>query len=139
MKIITESIQLDAKADMDLIDITGKIEEKLSSAGLKEGNVTVFTKSSTSAIITMEYEPGLLKDIPEALERLFPSDKRYAHDSTWGDGNGFSHVRASFLSPSLTVPFRNGKLLLGTWQHVVFLHLDNKPRNREIFLQFVGE
>jgi secondary thiamine-phosphate synthase enzyme len=94
---------------------------------------------STGGITTIEYEPGLLKDVPELMEKLVPSDRDYEHDKTWHDGNGFSHLRAALIGPDVTVPFNDRQLLLGTWQQVVFLDFDNRPREREIFLQLVGD
>lgn len=139
MKIIKEKITLKTKGAGDLINITEKISRKLADSGLRDGNITVFVTGSTAAITTFEYEPGLVKDMKEFYERLIPSDKRYHHDDTWGDANGFSHVRAALQGPSLTIPFEDGRLLLGTWQQVVLAEFDNRPREQQIVIQLIGE
>ena len=139
MKIVTEKIALNTKGDPDLINITGKIEGILVATGLKRGQVTVFVIGSTAAITTFEYEPGLIKDISEFYEHLIPKKKSYHHDDTWGDANGFSHIRAALQGPSITIPFDKGKLLLGTWQQVVLADFDNRPRKREVIVQLIGE
>ena len=139
MKIITEKIMLSTKGDPDLIDITGKIEGILSATGLKHGQVTVFVVGSTAAITTFEYEPGLIEDVREFFEKLIPRKKPYHHDDTWGDANGFSHIRAALQGPSVTIPFDGGKLLLGTWQQVVLAEFDNRPRKREVIVQVMGQ
>ena len=139
MKIVTEKIALNTKGDPDLINITGKIEGILGATGLKRGQVTVFVVGSTAAITTFEYEPGLIKDISEFYEQLIPKKKSYHHDDTWGDANGFSHIRAALQGPSITIPFDEGKLLLGTWQQIVLADFDNRPRKREVIVQLIGE
>ncbi len=101
--------------------------------------MTVFVSGSTAGITTLEYEPGLVRDVGEFYEKLAPSNRRYHHDDTWGDANGFSHIRATFTGQSLTIPFEDGKLLLGTWQQVVLAEFDNRPRKREITVQIIGE
>lgn len=123
----------------EVIDITAKVQDIVSKSGLENGLACIFVSGSTAAVTTVEFEPGLVRDIGEALERLYPKDKDYEHHRRWGDGNGHSHVRASMVGPSLTVPIVDGKLLLGTWQQIVFLEFDNKPRSREIAVQMVGE
>ncbi len=138
MKVKTYIEKLPETRELDILDLTSLIEEKLNDSGLKEGLVLVFVPGSTGAVTTMEYEPGLKKDIPIALERLFPKSMKYYHEDTWHDGNGHSHVRASFLGPDLIIPFKDG-LLLGTWQQPVFIELDNKPRQRKIIIQIWGE
>jgi secondary thiamine-phosphate synthase enzyme len=139
MKIITKELKLKTKGAGDLIDITDQIQDKLEDSGLKDGNVTIFVIGSTAAITTFEYEPGLIADLKELYEQIVPSHKTYAHDRTWGDANGFSHLRAALQGPSLVVPFVSGKLILGTWQQVVLAEFDHRPRQREIVLQFTGE
>lgn len=139
MKIITGSIKVSTKGNPDLIDITGRVAGLLKSSKLKKGSVTVFIVGSTAAITTFEFEPGLVKDVRDLYEKLIPSNKRYAHDETWGDANGFSHLRAALQGPSLTIPFDDGKLLLGTWQQVVLAEFDNRPRDRKIIVQILGE
>ncbi len=123
----------------DVVDLTGKVEAEVRESGLKAGIVVVFVPGATGAVTTIEHEPGLVRDIRAALERLAPEGVEYAHDRRWGDGNGYSHIRASLLGPSLTVPFSGGKIMLGTWQQIVFLELDNRPRDRRIILQILGE
>jgi len=139
MKIITYQLNLNTKGKGDLIDITDDIQRYLEKTKLSNGQVTVFVVGSTAAITTFEYESGLIKDINELYEKLIPSNKSYAHDQTWGDANGFSHLRAALQGPSLVIPFSNAKLLLGTWQQVVLAEFDIRNRQRKIILQFIGE
>jgi len=139
MKVINDSIHLSTSGFSDMKDITGEVSSKLASHGLQSGQVTLFVSGSTAGLTTIEYEPGLEKDFTELMERVAPSNKTYHHDARWGDGNGFSHVRASLVGPSLTVPFSEGKLVLGTWQQIVFVDFDNRSRSRNIVLQFIGE
>jgi secondary thiamine-phosphate synthase enzyme len=122
-----------------MIDITQAVEETVSKSGMKTGICTIFCTGSTGSITTIEYEDGLLKDFPEAMERLAPKDAIYEHHLRWRDGNGHSHVRASILGPSLTVPFVNRKLTLGTWQQITFLDFDNRPRSRSLEVVIIGE
>ncbi len=138
MSVVTEELHFDTKGEVEIVDITGKVNSKLRESNIEDGVVTIFVPGSTGAVTTIEYEPGLLQDLPNALERLFPKGMKYQHELRWHDGNGHSHVRASFLGPSLTVPFRNKTMLLGTWQQVVFIELDNKRRTRRIILQIMG-
>jgi secondary thiamine-phosphate synthase enzyme len=138
MEVITEHIKVSTQGNSEVLDITDKVSAVLQRRKLKEGNVTVFVVGSTASVTTTEYEPGQKKDIPEMLERLAPSGMLYHHNSTWGDGNGHAHVRASFLGPSLIVPFLDGKLLLGTWQQIVIIDFDTRPRNRDIIVQLMG-
>jgi secondary thiamine-phosphate synthase enzyme len=139
MRIINERIPLETSGPGDLIDITDNLSKVISEKKLKTGHVIVFHIGSTAAITTFEYESGLIKDMQDLYERVVPSNKHYHHDETWGDANGFSHLRAALQGPSLTVPFENGKLLLGTWQQVVLAEFDNKPRKRQVIVQLVGE
>ena len=140
MKIKIEKIRLRTKGSGDLINITDEVSSILGRSKFKDGSVTVFVAGSTAAITTFEYEPGLIKDVRDLYEKLIPSSERYSHDETWGDANGFSHLRAALQGPSLTVPFENGKLVLGTWQQVVLAEFDNRPeREREIVVQLMGE
>jgi secondary thiamine-phosphate synthase enzyme len=122
-----------------LVDITPQVAAEVARSGVKDGIVTAFVVGSTAAVGTTEYEPGLLKDTEELWERLVPSAVGYHHDRTWGDGNGFSHLRAGLMGPSLTIPFSGGKLALGTWQQVVLADFDNRPRHRRVVLQIMGE
>lgn len=122
-----------------MVDITQEVTKILSRHRLQEGSLLVFVVGSTASVTTTEFEPGLRRDIPEALNRLIPEKLRYHHDDTWGDGNGHSHVRASLMGPSLTIPFSRGELLLGTWQQIVLVDHDNRPRERTIVVQLSGE
>ena len=139
MKIVNERIELDTKGDGDLIDLTAEVARLIEGTGLTTGSVTVFVVGSTAAITTFEYEPGLVHDMRELYEKLVPRKRRYAHDETWGDANGFSHLRAALQGPSLTVPFEGGRLILGTWQQVVLAEFDNRPRRRWVVVQVVGD
>jgi secondary thiamine-phosphate synthase enzyme len=135
----TQEIRLKTSGAGDVIDITQEIQGAVTRSRLKSGSVTVFVPGSTGGLTTLEYEPGLLQDLPNLMEKLVPSDRPYQHDETWHDGNGFSHLRSAMIGPDITVPFVSGKLLLGTWQQVVFLEFDNKPRSRRVILQLIGE
>ena len=140
MAAYRETIAIDTRAGVQAIDITERVVAAVAKSGVSEGLACVFTPSSTSAIVTNEFEPGIMEeDIPKALERLFPASIPYGHERRWHDGNGHSHVRATFLGPSLTLPVVDGRAALGTWQQVVFLELDNKPRRREVMVQVVGD
>lgn len=139
MEVITEHIKVSTKGNSEVIDITEQVAAVLQHHKLTEGSVTIFMVGSTASITTTEFEPGLRKDIPEMLERIAPSDIRYHHNDTWGDGNGHAHVRASFLGPSLVVPFSEGRLLLGTWQQIVLIDFDNRSRHRNIVVQLMGK
>lgn len=138
MTIITKNISLQTN-EGDIIDITQDIDQLVEDTDLRAGIAVIFVSGSTGAITTIEYEPGLLKDISDALERLMPRNIKYMHELRWHDGNGHSHIRASFLGPSLTVPFKDKRLILGTWQQIIFLELDNKPRSRNLIVQIIGE
>ena len=122
-------------SSINVIDITGDVAGFVAESGCREGAVLVFVNGSTASVSTIEYEPGLRKDIVEALQRLFPPGKEYHHHLTWNDGNGYSHIMATFMKPSITVPIRAGRLVLGTWQQIILLDFDNKPRRREVILQ----
>ncbi|MBC7091779.1 MAG: YjbQ family protein [Nitrososphaeria archaeon] len=139
MVVETRYLELDSKGENHIIDLTPRIMRELEKTKVTNGIMTVFVPGSTGAVTTLEYEPGLIRDLPSALERIAPKNIYYAHDETWHDGNGHSHVRASLIGPSLTIPFVDRKLLLGTWQQVVFLELDIRPRRRKIVLQIIGE
>lgn len=139
MKIISDSLNISTEGFSDMKDLTPLIAEKLIANHLKDGLVNIFVPGSTAGVTTIEYEPGLVEDFSRFMEKVAPSNVPYNHDRRWGDGNGFSHVRASLLGPSLTVPFSAGRLNLGTWQQVVLVDFDNGPRNRAVLLQFMGE
>lgn len=139
MNIVTKVVQLRSSKENDIIDVTKQTSDALRESGLNDGIINVFVAGSTAAITTIEYEPGLRHDFPKMLSRIAPKDIQYRHDETWHDGNGHSHVRASLVGPSLTVPFSNGVLILGTWQQIVMLEMDTKPRERVLTMQILGE
>ena len=139
MAIETMHIPCSTRGNGEAVDITGDLREALVETGLADGIVTVFVPGATGALTTVEYEPGLIEDMPELWERLVPSGTPYNHDRTWGDGNGHSHLRATLLGPSLTIPFSSGGLTLGTWQQVIFIDFDVRSRDRRLVAQFMGE
>lgn len=139
MEIETYSIRLTTKGNCDIVDITHDVAKLVSDNKFVEGNVLLFAGGSTSGITTIEYEPGLLKDYPSFFDRIAPQNIKYEHDNTWHDGNGHSHVRAAIQGASLTVPFSKERLLLGTWQQIVFVDFDNRSRKREITVQITGK
>ncbi|MGZ8889557.1 MAG: secondary thiamine-phosphate synthase enzyme YjbQ [Halobacteriota archaeon] len=139
MKTKIERIQLDTLGGVQIIDITNHVQELLAKSQLNDGLATVFVPGSTASVTTIEYEPGLIADIKKALDRIAPRDGHYEHDQRWHDGNGHSHVRAAFLKPSVVIPFSNKTLMLGTWQQLVFIELDVRPRNRTIVVQLIGD
>ncbi len=139
MNIVTESFTIATKGFNDIIDITDEVQERIIASNISEGNILVFVPGATAGITTIEYEPGLLKDYPQFMERIIPSDKNYHHDMTWHDGNGFSHVRAALQGASFQVPFKDGNLLLGTWQQIILIDFDNRSRNRKVITQIIGK
>lgn len=139
MKILNEKIKINTKGSPDLINITGELTKLLEASKIKKGSMTVFVVGSTAAITSFEYEPGLIKDMKDLYEKLIPSGKHYNHDETWGDANGYSHLRAALQGASMVVPFDEGRLLLGTWQQIVLAEFDNRPRNRQVIVQIIGE
>lgn len=139
MTVVSRRVRFSTRGEVDLIDVTHMVQRAVEESGLKRGIVTVFVPGSTGAVTTMEYEPGLLKDFPRILEKIVPRGEEYEHHLRWHDWNGHSHCRAALLGPSLTVPFEDGRLQLGTWQQIVFVELDVKPRERELILQLIGE
>ena len=139
MTVVSKSIQIRSKGENDMIDLTDQISEFVRDSGISNGIGTIFVSGSTGSITTIEFEPGLIKDFPEMLSRMAPKNLDYGHEQMWHDGNGHSHVKASLMGPSLTVPFSNGELLLGTWQQIVFLELDTRARTRNLVLQIIGE
>ena len=139
MTVVTKDITLQSKGDCDIIDITSQVARNAEESGVNSGTVTLFIVGSTAGITTIEYEPNLLSDFKNMWDRLTPRNIPYEHDKTWGDGNGHSHVRASMLGASLTIPFVNKRLTLGTWQQIVLVDFDNRPRSREIVIQIMGE
>jgi secondary thiamine-phosphate synthase enzyme len=137
--VVTKSFSIKTKGDTDILDITKQVEKALSEAQLKNGILTVFVPGSTAGITTTEYEPGLLQDLPATFEKLIPRDVHYKHDLTWGDGNGYAHVRAALLKSFFTVPFVDGEMILGTWQQIILVDFDNRRREREVVVQIIGE
>ena len=137
--VVTKQISLQTKGDGDIVDITPQVEQRLAEAEVNSGTVTVFITGSTAGISTIEFESGLLADFQNMWERTIPKNLTYKHDRAWGEGNGFSHVRASLLGASLVVPFNNKRLTLGTWQQIVLVDFDNRPRSRQITLQIMGD
>jgi secondary thiamine-phosphate synthase enzyme len=139
LTIVTKQLSVHTRGEGDILDITSDVAEEVVKTRLKSGIVTVFVPGSTGALTTIEYEPGLLEDLPNALERIAPKNMSYEHEKRWHDGNGHSHVRASLIGPSITVPFVNGRLTLGTWQQIAFMELDVRSRSRNLVLQIIGE
>jgi secondary thiamine-phosphate synthase enzyme len=137
--IYTGEINLRTQADGEIIDISAKVQKQLTDSGITGGIVTVFVQHSTCGITTVEYESGLIEDLGKLWERIAPKNIPYAHDAHWGDGNGYAHVRASLLGASLTVPFTDKKLALGTWQQIILVDFDNRPRSRTVIVQVMGE
>ena len=137
--MVSKQISLNTEGEGDFIDITGIVSEAVNESGLSNGLATVFVPGATGALTTIEYEPGLLIDLPTILERIAPKNLNYEHERRWHDGNGHSHIRASLIGPSITIPIINGKLTLGTWQQIVFLELDVRRRKRRLIMQIIGE
>jgi len=134
----THAIFLKSKGDCDIINITNKVQDLISQNNFTEGSAILFVPGSTAGITSIEFEPGLLQDYPNFFEKIIPEDRNYHHDNTWHDGNGHSHIRASLQGASFTVPFKDKSLILGTWQQIIFVDFDNRPRNREIIVQLTG-
>jgi secondary thiamine-phosphate synthase enzyme len=139
MSVKTFSLSLSTRGNTEVHDITDQVAGHIAQSGLKDGTVTVFCPSSTSGVTTIEYESGAVSDLKRLFDEIVPSNREYAHNARWGDGNGHSHVRAALLGASLTIPFVNGRLTLGTWQQIIYVDFDNKPRRRELILQVIGE
>lgn len=137
--VVTDSLELQANGPNHFIDITEQVRACVDKSNLKDGTVNLFVPGSTAGLTTIEYEQGVLKDLQELMDRLIPSGNPYHHDAAWGDNNGFSHLRASLIGPSLTIPFCSGKIRLGTWQQIILMDFDNRPRRREVVCQIVGE
>jgi len=139
MTVKTISISLRTQGNADIHDITDLVANAVSKSELAAGIATIFCPSSTSALTTIEYESGALSDLRRLFEEVIPQDREYAHNERWHDGNGHSHVRAALLGPSLTIPFVEGQLTLGTWQQVIYVDFDNRPRQRKLVIQLIGE
>ncbi len=138
MRVENYTLEVDTRANHHVVDITGLVAAKVAESGVQNGTVCVFNVGSTAGITTVEYEPGLEADLQTAFEKLAPSDAFYEHNERWHDGNGFSHVRATLLKPSLTIPVMAGRLRLGIWQQVVLINFDNRPRSRTVAVQLMG-
>jgi secondary thiamine-phosphate synthase enzyme len=139
LRIVTDSLSISTKGNTDIVDVSGHVAAIVKKHKFTEGSATIFISGSTAGITTLEFEPGLRDDLPEAFEKIAPIGQLYHHDATWGDGNGYAHVRASLLGPTLIVPFSQGELLLGTWQQIVVIDFDNRSRSRKIVVQLIGE
>ncbi len=139
MTVQTQSISLNTKGNADMQDITPQVSASIAKSGLKNGIATIFCPSSTSALTTVEFESGCLSDLRRLFDEILPANREYAHNTRWGDGNGHSHARAALLGASLTVPFVNGSLTLGTWQQIIHVDFDTRPRPRELVVQIIGE
>lgn len=139
MSVWSTDFKIEADGFCDLVDITDRVRACVRESGLRDGIACVAMVGSTAGVSTIEYEPGLKRDVPELMEALIPSNRSYAHDDTWHDGNGFSHLRSFLVKTSHTVPFRDGDLVLGTWQQVVVANFDNRRRSRRVAIQLVGE
>lgn len=138
MKTKMQSIKIKTTAATDILDITNEVASFTSKSGIKEGLITISVAGSTASISTIEYESGVIEDLKKAIERIAPRDISYAHDSRWGDGNGYAHVRAALMKPSITIPVHEGEPMFGTWQQVVLMDFDNRPRSRDVILQIIG-
>jgi secondary thiamine-phosphate synthase enzyme len=139
MPVKTLSISFETQGEADIIEITDQVASAAMQSEITDGIVTIFTPSSTSAITTIEYESGCLSDLRRLFDEIIPPNQSYKHNARWGDGNGHAHVRAALLGPSLTVPLRERRLVLGNWQQIIFIDFDNRPRRRELMVQVVGD
>lgn len=138
MNIVHNVISFNTSSETDIIDITSEVEDMVQSSGIENGNLLLFIAGSTASLTTIEYESGVINDLTRAIEKIAPQGIQYEHDRRWGDGNGYSHVRAALLGASLNIPVRESKLLLGTWQQIVLLDFDNRPRKRDVQVQILG-
>ncbi|MBM3154180.1 MAG: YjbQ family protein [Chloroflexi bacterium] len=139
MTVESRSIRLNTKGHCDIVDITSTVAKQVADSAVKDGTVTIFVTGSTAGVTTIEYEPGLVADLEEMWARLVPDKVSYHHDRAWGDGNGYAHVRAALLGPSLVIPLVSKRMALGTWQQIVLLDFDNRARSREVVVQIMGE
>jgi secondary thiamine-phosphate synthase enzyme len=137
--VITEELQLETAGHTDFIDVTPAVQDRVRASGLSAGIVTVFCPGATGGLTTVEWEDGVLADVRQVFDEIVPPDRDYRHHRRWGDDNGSAHVRAALIGPSLTVPFADGRLTLGTWQHIAFLDFDTRPRSRRLVVQVMGE
>jgi len=138
MICVMQEFELDSKGHSEILDVTSDVRGIVAKAGLTDGIATVFTPGATASVTTIEFESGAVADLRAAIERAAPQDLHYKHDARWGDGNGFSHVRSAILGPSMTVPVKDGSLVLGTWQQIVVVDHDNRPRKRRVVVQIIG-
>lgn len=139
MTVLTLHLSLNTRGNADILDITQQVSQAVAQSGLKAGLVTIFCPSATSALTTIEYEPGCVNDLRRLFDEIIPPNRPYAHDAAWGDGNGHSHIRAALLKASLTVPFVDSRMTLGTWQQIIYVDFDIRPRRRDLVLQMMGE
>ena len=139
MPVSTSTLQFSTRGNADILDITPSVGQAVAQSGLKSGIAVLFCPSSTTALTTIEYEPGCLSDLRRLFDEIAPAGRDYAHNARWQDGNGHSHLRAALLGASLSVPFSNGELLLGTWQQIIYVDFDVRPRRRELLVQLIGE
>jgi len=139
VKVFNQTLTIETKGFSHVIDITNQLESAVEESGIENGIALVFVPGSTGGVTTIEYEPGLLKDFPELMEKLVPSNRSYHHDMTWHDGNGFSHLRSSLIGTSLVLPIYRGSVIHGTWQQVVIVDFDNRPRERNVVIHLLGE
>jgi len=139
MSVETHTISLETEGNGDVLDITERVQDCVKNSQLSHGIATIFTPSATSAITTLEYEPGCVRDLQRVFDEIIPPDREYAHNQRWGDGNGHSHARAALLKSSLTIPFIDSSLTLGTWQSLILVDFDNRPRSRKLVVQLLGE
>ena len=137
--VVSAELALETRGDADMHDLTEAVAEKVSRSGLRDGLVTIFCPSATSALTTIEFESGALADLRRALDEIAPPGRDYQHNRRWGDGNGHAHLRAALLGPSLTIPFTDGQLRLGTWQQILFIDFDNRSRDRRLVVQIIGD
>jgi secondary thiamine-phosphate synthase enzyme len=139
MPVKTLTLSLNTHGDADMHNLSGELAAAIEASGLQNGTLTLFCPSSTSAVTTIEYEPGALADLKRLFDQIAPAGRDYAHEAAWGDGNGHSHLRAALLGPSLTIPFVDGRMTLGTWQQVLYVDFDVRPRRRQLVVQIIGE
>ena len=139
MSVQKQTIQLQTEGNADVLDITTQVARAVQESDLRDGIVTVFCPSATSALTTIEYESGCISDLRRLFDEIVQPNRHYEHNARWHDGNGHSHVRAALLGPSLTVPFIDGRLTLGTWQQIIYVDFDNRPRQRELIVQVIGD
>lgn len=137
--ISTQEISFETKGFNHIMDLTPRVQKSLEESDFDEGQIFLFIPGSTGGLTTIEFEPGLLKDFPEFLESIIPMNKSYHHDNTWHDGNGYAHIRSSLIRPFINIPFKKKNLILGTWQQIIFIDFDNKPRRRRLIIQFFGK